>query len=64
MRKRSVPHTFMERIEAQKCRLERELADLPHGGQRDAVAARLEQLRAAAEMHEFLSLREEAGVLR
>ena len=64
MRKRSEPHTFMERIEAQKRRLERELANLPLGKQRDVVAAQLEQLRAAAEMHEFLSLPEEAGVLR
>lgn len=64
MRKRSMPYTFMERIEAQKCRLERQLANLPDGKQRDAVAARLEQFRAAAEMHEFLSSREVVGVLR
>jgi len=54
----------MERIEAQKCRLERELANLPIGMQRDIIVARLEQLRAAAEMHEFLSLREETEILR
>ncbi|MDH2343669.1 hypothetical protein [Bradyrhizobium sp. SSUT77] len=54
----------MERIEAQKCRLEHELANLPLGMQRDIVAARLEQLRTAAEMHEFLSLREEPEILR
>lgn len=64
MRKRSVPHTFMERIEAQRCRLERELTNLPLGKQREVIAARLEQLRAATEMHEFLSLGEEVGVLR
>lgn len=57
MRTRSKPHTFEQRLEEQKLRLESELAELPRGGQREAIMARIEQLRAAAEMYEFLSLR-------
>ena len=64
MRRRSEPHTFEQRLEAQRLRLEHELTRLPDGRERDAVATRIEQLQAAAEMHEFLSLREEAGVVR
>ncbi|OAF02897.1 hypothetical protein AYJ54_25140 [Bradyrhizobium centrolobii] len=64
MRRRSEPHTFEQRLDAQKQRLERELVSLPHGKEREAVATRIEQLQAAAEMHEFLSLRDDAGVVR
>ena len=62
MRKRSEPHTFEQRLEAQRLRLEHELASLPHGEQRDAVNVRIEQLQAAAEMYDFLSPREAAEV--
>jgi hypothetical protein len=58
MRRRSEPHTFEQRLDAQRLRLEHELASLPSGECRDAVAARLEQLQSAAEMYEFLMLRE------
>jgi len=58
MRRRSEPHTFEQRLDAQKLRLERELSGLPDGNQRDCVAARIEQLQAAAEMFEFLKLRD------
>ncbi len=57
-RKRSEPHTFEQRLAAQKHRLERELGDLPDGRQRDVILARIEQLQRAADMHEFLSLRD------
>jgi hypothetical protein len=60
MRRRSEPHTFEQRLEAQRLRLEHELASLPDGKQRDAVSLRIEQLQAAAEMFEFLSPREAA----
>lgn len=50
MRRRSEPHTFEQRLDAQKSRLEHELASLPDGDQREAVAARIEQLQAAAEI--------------
>jgi hypothetical protein len=56
-RKRTEPHTFAERLGAQKQRLESELARLPVGTRRAAILARIEQLQQAADMHEFLSLR-------
>ena len=58
MRRRSEPHTFEQRLEAQRLRLERELAKTPEGQQRGVIAARIEQLQAAAEMYDFLSLRD------
>ncbi|EJN09930.1 hypothetical protein PMI42_06492 [Bradyrhizobium sp. YR681] len=58
MRRRSEPHTFEQRLEVQRSRLEQQLASLPDGHQRASVAARLEQLQAAAEMFEFLMPRE------
>ena len=58
MRRRSEPHTFEQRLEAQRLRLERELAKTPEGQQRSVIAARLEQLQAAAEMYDFLSLQD------
>ena len=61
MRRRSEPHTFEQRLEAQRLRLEQELSRLPDGHQRDSVAARLDQLQTAAEMHKFLMLRGEAA---
>ncbi|QAU48455.1 hypothetical protein [Bradyrhizobium guangzhouense] len=64
MRKRSEPHTFEQRLDEQRRRLEEELARLPDGGQREAVVARLEQLKTAAEMHGFLMLREAAAASR
>ncbi|MEK9279049.1 MULTISPECIES: hypothetical protein [unclassified Bradyrhizobium] len=64
MRQRSEPHTFEQRLDAQRQRLERKLASLPLGKERDAAARRIEQLQAAAEMHKFLSLRGQARVVR
>ncbi|MBR0721221.1 hypothetical protein [Bradyrhizobium manausense] len=58
MRKRSEPHTFEQRLDEQKLRLEHELARLPAGELRDAVSVRIEQLHTAAEMYEFLMSRE------
>ncbi|MDE2378647.1 hypothetical protein [Bradyrhizobium sp.] len=60
MRRRTEPHTFEQRLREQRLRLEREFATRPIGKQRDAVAVRIDQLRAAADMYEFLSLRETA----
>ena len=56
-RKRTEPHTFIQRLGEQKRRLEVELARLPIGRQRNAIVARIEQLQQAADMHEFLALR-------
>lgn len=64
MRKRSEPHTFEQRILAQKLRLEHELSRLPAGHQRDCVVARIDQLHTAAEMYNFLMPREEAPAAR
>jgi hypothetical protein len=64
MRRRSEPHTFEQRLDALRLRLEDELSRLPDGSQRDAVATRLEQLQAAAEMHDFLMPRETSMAAR
>ncbi|WP_234681716.1 hypothetical protein [Bradyrhizobium monzae] len=64
MRRRSEPHTFEQRLDAQRLRLEHELACLPSGHQRDSVVARIDQLQTAAEMYDFLMLREETAVSR
>jgi len=54
-RKRSEPHTFEQRLEEQRMRLESELARLPDGAQRNSIVARIEQLRAALELNAMLS---------
>jgi hypothetical protein len=64
MRRRSEPHTFGQRLDAQRLRLEREMAGLPEGSQRDAVSVRIEQLHAAAEMYDLLMLRGQSVALR
>jgi hypothetical protein len=64
MRKRSEPHTFEQRLDAQRLRLERELARLPDGSERDGVATRIEQLQTAAEMYGFLMPRDAASEAR
>lgn len=64
MRRRSEPHTFEQRLEAQKLRLEHELSGLTDGRQRDVVLARIDQLQTAAEMYGFLMLREDAAAPR
>jgi hypothetical protein len=56
-RKRSEPHTFEQRLDEYRVRLEDELVRLPHGTQRASVVARIEQLRAAAELNAMLSTR-------
>ncbi|MCJ9704235.1 MULTISPECIES: hypothetical protein [unclassified Bradyrhizobium] len=64
MRRRSEPHTFEQRLAAQKLRLEHELSGLPNGRQRDVVVARIDQLQTAAEMYGFLMLRDDAAAPR
>jgi hypothetical protein len=58
MRKRSEPHTFEQRLEEQKLRLEREAAELPDGERRNAIARRIELLQRAADINEWLMRRE------
>ena len=64
MRRRSEPHTFEQRLEAQRLRLEHELASLSDDKQREVVVARIEQLQTAAAMFEFLLPRESSAPLR
>jgi hypothetical protein len=54
-RKRSEPHTFEQRLEEHRVRLESELMLLPHGAKREQVAARIEQLRTAVELNAMLT---------
>jgi len=64
MRRRSEPHTFEQRLTAQKLRLEHELSGLSDGPQREIVLARIDQLQTAAEMYGFLMLRGDAAAVR
>ncbi|WP_166293483.1 hypothetical protein V5279_04735 [Bradyrhizobium sp. 26S5] len=57
-RKRSEPHTFEQRLEEHRARLESRLAQLPRGAEREQVAARIEQLRTAVELNAMLSMGE------
>lgn len=54
-RKRSEPHTFEQRLEEHRVRLESQLARLPRGVEREQIAARIEQLRTAVELNAMLS---------
>jgi hypothetical protein len=54
-RKRSEPHTFEQRLEEHRIRLESQLARLPRGVEREQIAARIEQLRTAVELNAMLS---------
>ncbi|MHC2331513.1 hypothetical protein ACVIW0_000802 [Bradyrhizobium sp. USDA 4454] len=54
-RKRSEPHTFEQRLEEHRVRLETQLAQLPRGAAREQIIARIEQLKAAVELNTMLS---------
>jgi hypothetical protein len=55
MRKRSEPHTFEQRLEEQRLRLEAEAARSPDSAQRATIAKKIEQLQLAADMNMWLS---------
>ncbi len=57
MRKRSEPHSFEQRLEEHRRRLEAEAAKLPRGSERDAVMQRIELLQRAVDMNVWLSQR-------
>ncbi|MGY3695276.1 hypothetical protein ACVIGA_005356 [Bradyrhizobium sp. USDA 3240] len=57
-RKRSEPHTFEQRLDEHRLRLERQLAELPRGVKREQIAARIEQLRTAVELNAMLAMNE------
>ena len=54
-RRRSVPHTFEDRIAAEKLRLEAQDANLPLGAQKDALLKKIEQLETASHINKWLS---------
>ncbi|SIO19526.1 hypothetical protein SAMN05443247_02697 [Bradyrhizobium erythrophlei] len=55
MRKRSEPHSFEQRLEAYRQRLEAEAARLPRGSERDEIMKRIELLQRAADINSWLS---------
>jgi hypothetical protein len=54
-RRRSVPHTFEDRIAAEKARLEAQAANLEPGPQMDGLLKKISQLETAANINEWLS---------
>ena len=54
-RRRSVPHTFEEKIAAEKAKLEAQVAKLKPGPQKDALLRKIRQLDTAAHVSEWLS---------
>ena len=57
-RKRSEPHTFEQRLEEHRMRLESQLARLPQGAEREQTAARIQQQPTAVELNAMLSMSE------
>ena len=54
-RRRSAPHTFEDRIAAEKAKLEAQVAKLKPGPQMDALRKKIRQLETASHMNEWLS---------
>jgi len=54
-RRRSTPHTFEDRIAAQKARLEAQVAKLPPGAEKDMLLEKSGQLEKASHMNKWLS---------
>jgi hypothetical protein len=54
-RRRSVPHTFEDRIAAEKSKLEAQVANVPHGPARDAVLKKIRQLETASRVNGWLT---------
>ena len=54
-RRRSVAHTFEDKIAAEKARLEAELPSVPHGPARDALLKKIRQLETASHVNEWLT---------
>jgi hypothetical protein len=53
-RRRSTPHNFDDRIEAEKKRLEVALTSTPPGKERDALVKKLESLKSVSQMDLWL----------
>ena len=54
-RRRSIPHTFEDRIEAEKARIEVKVARLRDGPKKDELLEMIRQLETAAQINEWLS---------
>lgn len=54
-RRRSVSHTFEDRIAAEKARLEVQAAKLKPGPEKDGLLKKISQLETASHMNEWLS---------
>lgn len=54
-RRRSLPHSFEAWLAAEKNRLEEQLADLPHGPERDGLLKKIGQLDTASHINEWLT---------
>jgi hypothetical protein len=53
-RRRSVPHTLEQNIEAQIAKLEAQISQLKPGPQMDALRKKIRQLETASNMSEWL----------
>ena len=53
-RRRSVPHTFEDKIAAEKSRLELEWRKLKPGPSRDSLVEKMRQLDTASRLHRLL----------
>jgi hypothetical protein len=54
LQRRSVPHTFEDRLAVEKSRLEAQVAHLPPP-QKDALLKKIRQLETASHINEWLS---------
>jgi len=57
MRHRSKPHSFEDQLAVAKERLEREVAKLPGGSERDVLVRKIRQVDTAAHINAWLSSR-------
>ena len=53
--RRSIPHTFEDRIEAEKARIEGRVARLRDGPKKDELLEKIRQLETAAQINAWLS---------
>jgi hypothetical protein len=54
-RNRSKPHSFDDKIAAEKARAEAQLSGIEHGPEREAIARKIRQLETASHVNEWLS---------
>lgn len=54
-RRRSIPHTFEENIEAEKAKVQAQVAKLKPGPQMDSLLKKIRQLETASHVNEWLT---------